>query len=144
MEKAGDAGDAARANFFLLCVFFGFSCNFMHIFGQFWPFFFCKILLISLNLSITVIIWIFFRLWISPAIPIFRRRFELSWTWVCSRLAKLESGTKISFPYIHDFYIRWKPRTCCAHMKENKLFGEKKNIGFVIDLDLIKYLKQKK
>ena len=40
MEKAGDAGDAVRANFFQLCFFFGFSHNFLHNFAHF-----CTVLL---------------------------------------------------------------------------------------------------
>ena len=39
----------------------------------------------------------------------------------------------------HGTYIRWRLRTCCARMTENRSF-RRKNIRFVTALDPIKYL----
>ena len=45
MQKEGDAGDAVSANFFQLCYFLGFACNYLHNFAHF-----CTILIPLLHI----------------------------------------------------------------------------------------------
>ena len=63
------------------------------------------------------------------------------------KIFKLQSPIKLKtrndFWYCkHDTYISWYLKACCASMKENRSFREKKNVRYLTARDLIKCLKQ--